>query len=352
MAKKIQISPDGGTTYNDLPGSTGSFSSDREGIEDTIFGQTFNSQEVGLITWGVSSDGIFKGFAGYLAEIKKSGTSTALTDEAMTLVSGKTYSIDDAAKEIWDLNGAAAITFDDAAVLIDAADIESIDYLFGQVTFVSSFTPGGAVTVAGFYFPTASIGKSNAYTLTMTADAVDNSDFDTVQANSNYKTHEAGLRGVALELNGVFDATEDAQGDLEAGAQLVIDVDPAGDGSSIARGFFKISNTNQGGAVGALEDETTQFTLTVPEDDKLLSVFNWRHTSTTLAVAIQNALTSWLTELNTYDVRYLPQGSITQSPLDGHEGNFVVTDISLSGGLSNMNVFTMELMGTGAVSPV
>jgi uncharacterized protein (UPF0212 family) len=51
-------------------------------------------------------------------------------------------------------------------------------------------------------------------------------------------------------------------------------------------------------------------------------------------------------------VRYLPQGAIGQTPLDGIEGAFVVADVSLSGGLSDMNVFQVELQGTGQYTEV
>lgn len=351
MAKKIQISPDGGTTYNDLPGGNGNYEAEAEGIEDTIFGQTYSSQEVGLINWKVGAEGIFKGFAGYLADLLKQGTSTTMTDEAMSVVSGKTYSIDDSAKDIWDRSG-SGVTFKDNAVDVTASNIESIDYLFGRVTFASGYSVTGPILAAGNYFPVVSIGKGNAYSLTMSANAIDNSDFETTQSNGGYRTFEAGLRSVSLEISGIFDSTEASMADLADRNELIIEIDPAGDGSSIARGFFKIMSTGQGGAVGGLEDETVNFVLNVPQDTKIEFVFNWRHSSTTLATSIQNLITSWLTELNTYDVRYLPQGSVGQSPTDGKEGDFVVTDISLSGGLSNMNVFTVELQGTGVVTTV
>ncbi|MCH9017952.1 MAG: hypothetical protein IIB89_09370 [Chloroflexi bacterium] len=94
-----------------------------------------------------------------------------------------------------------------------------------------------------------------------------------------------------------------------------------------------------------MEEETVNFALTVPDETINPGIdipFNWRHTATTLNQAIQDILTSWLTELNTYDVQYLPEGATGQSPLDGKEGNFMVTDVSLSGGLDNMNVFQVE----------
>lgn len=353
-AKAVRISSDGGSTYVTLPGSQGSFNSNAESVDDTILGQTYSSTDIGLQGWSISSDGIFKGFSGYLAELKKVGTPVTFTAESMTLVSGKTYAIDDAAKEIWDRS---EVTMDilDTAVSVAAADILNIDYLFGQVTFVASYTPSGAITATGKNFPVAAAGKANSYNLTMTAEPIDETDYSTAQANSGTRIFASGLRTVALELSGIFDATEAFAADLLARTEVIIEIDPAGDGSSIARGFFKLVTTGQSGAVGALEDETVNFALTVPDETTNPQValpFNWRHTATTLNQAIQDLLTSWLTELNTYDVQYLPLGAIGQSPLDGKEGNFMVSDVSLSGGLDAMNVFQAELQGTGQYTVV
>ncbi len=353
-AKVIRISNDGGANWTNLPGSQGSFSSDAEAVDDTILGQTYGSTDIGLVGWSVSSDGIFKGFSGYLAEIKKVGTPVGFTAESMTLVSGKTYQIDDAAKEIWDRSD-GTMDILDTAVSVAAADILNIDYLFGRVTFVASFTPSGVITATGASFPVAAIGKANTYSMTMTAESIDETDFTTAQGNSGTKIFKPGLRAVAVELGGIWDIAENSKIDLRNRTEVIIEIDPAGDASSIARGFFKLVTTGQSGAVGALEEETLNFALTVPDETTNPAVefpFSWQHTATTLNQAIQDALTSWLTELNTYDVQYLPTGAIGASPLDGIEGNFVVTDISLSGGLNNMNVFTIELMGTGVFTEV
>lgn len=352
MAKVINISNDGGTTWEKLPGSQGSFQSDAEAIDDTILGQTYASSDVGLVGWSVSSDGIFKGFSGYLAEIKEVGTATGMTTEAMSVVTGLTYQIDDAAKEIWD-RSSGTFEVQDNAVPVADADILNVDYLFGRVTFVAGYTPTGSITVTGDYFPTAAIGKANSYSMTMTAEAIDETDFLTAQGNSGTRVFSAGLRTVALELGGIWlvTATHNPKDDLKNRNEIIIEIDPAGDGSSIARGFFKLASTGQSGAVGALEEESLNFALTVPDETTNPEVefpFGWQHTATTLNLAIQWALTSWLDELNTYDCQYLPTGAEGATPVDGIEGNFVVTDISLSGGVSNMNVFTIELQGTGA----
>jgi len=346
-AKKIRISNDAGTTWEELPGSQGAFNSEAEAVDDTILGQSFSSTDIGLLGWSVSSDGIFKGFSGYLAELKQVGTPVAFTAEAMAVVTGLTYAIIDDTKEIWDRSATTTI-LDDASP-VAAADIESVDYLFGRVTFITGYTVVGDITATGESFPVSAAGCSNSYTLTMNADAIDTSCFNTAQANDGTRTFQAGLRTVSLELTGIFDATESFKTVLLARTEIIIEIDPAGDGSSIARGFFKLVNTGQSGAVGALEEETLSFALTVPDETVNAAVeypFNWRHTATTLSLAIQWALTSWLDELNTYQVQYLPSGIEGASPNDGIEGAFVVTDISLSGGLSNMNVFQMELQGT------
>ncbi len=354
MAKVINISNDGGTTWRALPGSEGSFNANGESVDDTILGQTFQSNDVGMVGWGVSANAIFKGFSGYLAEIKKHGTATTFTAEAMTLVSGKTYAIDDATKEIWDRSEATMDILDSAAS-VAAADILNIDYLFGRVTFVASYTPSGAITATGKYFPVITIARPNSYNLTMQAETIDESDYASAQANSGHKIFTPGLRTVNLELGGIFDDAENAPADVIARSELIIQIDPAGDGSSICRGFYKMVTSGQGGAVGALEDETLNFMLVVPDETTNPAVatpFNWRHTATTLNQSIQDLLTSFLTELNTYDVQYLPQGAEGQSPLDGREGNFMVSNVSLSGGLNAMNIFVAELQGTGAFTTV
>lgn len=350
-AKKIQISNDAESTWDDLPGSEGNFTVNGEPIEDTILGQNWNSALTGLVEWSVTSNGIFKGFAGYLAELKKPGTPTAAAGEACAQESGQIYAITDQTKAIWD-RSVAVVVLDNA---VDrTANVESIDYLFGRVTFEDGFSVVEPVTVDVTYLPLVAIGKGTTYTLNMTANAIDDTDFTTAQANSGSKTFSPGLRSVAFQLQGIFDATENAKTDLTDRSELIIEIDPAGDGSSIARGFFRIVGTSQGGAVGALEDETIDFMLNVPfEEGPAVEIpFGWKHVATTLSEALQSAIASFMTELNTYDVQYLPTGVEGESPLNGIKGNMMITDLSLSGGLNNMNEFTVTMQGTGAFTEV
>lgn len=348
VAKAVKISPDN-TTYNTLPGSSGSFQATAEAINDTIFGATFQSSEVGLLSWEVSSPAFFKGFAGYLAKILKTGTSTAVTAGPATLA-GKVATITDTTKRIID-RSQAVVVYDNA--VDETAQVLSIDFLFGKITFVNSYTPTGPITVDYNYFPTVQLGKGQSYTLTMTAAEIDTTDFETAQGNGGYRTYLPGLRTVSLNVGGVFDATVDALTSLTDRDELIVEIDPAGDGSSIARGFFKYSQDQQQGDVGALEAETLDLVLNVPDDDTFTieQFFSWQHTNTTLSQAVQDLLTSWLNQSLVY-VQYLPSGAVGQSPLDGRQGQAIATSMSLKGGLSDMNTFDVTLRGSGAVTKV
>jgi hypothetical protein len=350
-AKKIQVSDDNGTNWYDLPGSTGSFSVQGEALDDTILGQSFQSNHPGIIDWQISSNAIWKGFAGYLAEVFQAGSSTVMTTEAMTLVSGKTYKITNAAKNVW--NRAVTLNVFDNGVNHNA-DVLNVDYLFGRVTFKAAYTVTGPVTVTGAYFPMAQLGKGNSFTLTQTANMIDNTDFATAQANGGYRTHTAGLRTVEIELGGTFDATVNSKDDVNDRLELIVQIDPVGDGLSVARGFFRLLSAEQTGDVGALEEETLQLSLSVPVSGAFTieSVFKWLHESgTTIPTAIQKILNAWQNEV-TIDVRYLPTGATGASPLDGVAGDALVSDVSLSGGISEMNIFEATFMGTGAYTEV
>lgn len=349
MAKKIQVSDDSGANWYTLPGSTGTMNLDGEEIDDTILGQTFKSSEAGLINWGIVGEALYKGFAGYQAKLKQQGTSTAMTTEAMSLVSGKTYSIDAATKEIWD-RSATLTVFDNGAD--QTANVVDINYLYGQVTFDSAYTVTGPVTVTGSYFPTTTFANAQSFTLTQTAAPIDNTTFAKAQSNGGYNEFEAGLRTVQLELSGVFDAATGMTAALAARNELIIEIDPAGDGTSIARGFFRILGKGQQGDVGALEEESITAVLNVPASDFISTVFAWRHGGTsTIPTALKKILDAWENETS-LTARYLPTGVTGASPLDGIQGTIWLADVSLSSGLSEMNKFNATLQGSGAITEV
>lgn len=344
MAKQIDISGDGGSTFNTLPGSSGSKSNEAGSINDTIFGQTFTSTERGLINWGIEGNAYYKGYAGYEASLLRTGTATATTGEAMSQDSGQIYSVDLATRSIWDRS--ATYTIYDGATPVADADIDWVDFLFGRVKFADTYTVSGAVTADFSYFPTQSVGKANSYSLTQTAEAQQKTDFATAQSNGGYHEFNPGLRTVSLSLSGFYDSANSFEDLLESGEEIIIEINPDGAGNSVCRGFFKALTTGQDGDVGNIETEEVTFELSVPTDAYI--PFRWNHdAATTLPQAIRDLLDSWESE-STVVARYLEDG------VSGIQGTCVITDISLEGALESMNEYSVSLQGSGqrtAVTP-
>lgn len=343
MAKTVSVSADD-ITYYILPGSSGDFNLEGEGLTDTIFGQSFNSTETGLLSWTSSANAYWKGFAGYVATIKKSGTSTAMTGEATTLVSGKTYQIDAAAKQVWDRT-ATFVIYD--GVTDVTAQVESINYLYGTVTFLSAYTVLGAITVDGSYLPLAAYGKAQEFSLTQNAESVDTTDFDTAQGNGGFRTFTPGLRQVSLDLSGFYALSNGFKTILSDRDEVVIEISPDGTGNSMCRGFFKPMTTGQSGDVGGNEQETVTFELSVPYVDGVaITPFDWSHTvSSGIPIGVKTCLDAWEAETPVY-IKYLSNG------VAGDKGQAVITDFSLSSGLSAMAEFSLSAQGTGAITVV
>jgi len=336
MAKRVRLSANNGTTWYTLPGSSAELTDESGSIDDTVFGQDFQSNQIGLLNTKLTANGVYKGFAGYQATLKKSGTSTTMTGEAMTLVSGKTYKVTDSSKNVW--NRAVTLTVKVAGTAVAAANIQYIDYLYGQVTFISSYTVSGAVTVDGAYFPTATIGCANSWTLTQTANANDVSCADVVQANGGVRIYDYGLKTVSLELSGIYKTTNAYRTALAARSEVIVEISPDGSGGAIMRGFFKFATTGQSGDVGAVEQQTVTLTLSVPHSDldQIPYPIHWTFSAnTTLSMAIQIALNAWEGK-TIIDAAYLPDG------VAGVMGDIVITDVSLQGGIEGMSEFTIN----------
>jgi hypothetical protein len=149
--------------------------------------------------------------ATYAGIVKVAGGATAFTGEAMSLVSGKTYQIDDTAKRVWD--GDTAVTVYDGGSPVAANDIESIDYLRGIVIFDASYTVGGAVTVDGDYLPLLDVTKVRSYNWSGVCELLDDTCFDT----AGERTRIPGL----IDASGSFETLEALNTDLDPGGGTV-----------------------------------------------------------------------------------------------------------------------------------
>lgn len=339
VAKRVAVSADQIAWYT-LPGSTGEWNDEAEQIDDTIFGHTFTSTQPGLITWTANAQAYYKGFAGYVASIKAQGTATAMNGEAMTQVPGSplVYAIADETKNVWDYTKGLVVMVNGIAV--DESDIASIDWLFGRVTFDDSYVVGGAVTVNGEYLPMTEVARANSFTLTQTAESIDHTDYAIARANDGYRVFYPGLRTISLELGGFYDADDAVWEILEGRQETVIEINPDGSGMSLARGIFKLVTRNQSGDVGALEEQTRTFNLSVPEGMDI--IFNWVHDiDTTLSPAVRVLLDAFINQTRPW-VSYEPEGPTELV----FQGQAVLTDVSLSSSLDAMNEFTANFQGS------
>jgi hypothetical protein len=343
-AKRVRLSNDGGTTYYTLPGNTANISNEAGALDDTIFGQSYHSTQPGLVGATIAANGLYKGFAGYVAKIYQvTGSATTATGLPTTLVSGKTYQVTDPTKRIWPVTQAVVVK--DGGV-DKTAFVQSINFLFGMVTFLSTYTVTGAVTVDTAYYATTQVAGTRTFTLTMTADSVDNSTMPSVQANTGHRTFQQGLKTVSLELGGVYALSNGFRAALEARVPLIVEINPDGSGQSIARGYFTYTRQGQSGAPGALEEETVTLALSVPTGDIVEGPFFWKHlATTTLNQAILIAEAAWESGA-AIKAQYLPDG------VTGVVGSAIVTEMTLTGGLEAMNAFAVTLQITGALAPV
>lgn len=351
--------------FHNLPGNTGDFNVESEQLEDTIYGVRYASTQPGLISWNVSSNAMLRGFAGYEAIIRETGTSTALDNEEMTAISGtgnRSWQITAEHKrvinpdvEVKAFSGGTELT------------IESIDYLFGIVNFVSAATNP---TVTGEYFPLVDIGCANSISLSQTADTRDTTCF-----GDECRTILPSLRNVTLELTGFYRVRDVGKKFIErvtSRKEVFIEIIPnrssvkndAGQiadltnptfrddwkltDTSVCRGFFKAVSNSQSGGVDGDESETITFNLSVRDKKANTQVFSivpfgWRHgENSDIAESVKILFEAWEKE-ELILVNVLPDGV----GKEGRSGKVVVTDVSLEQSVDGMSEISVSLEGNG-----
>jgi hypothetical protein len=176
-------------------------------------------------------------------------------------------------------------------------------------------------------------------------DTTDTTCFETASVNGGFATYRPTLKTVELELTGFYRATNQFYDLLQSRGELIVEINPDGDGKSVARGFFKPVTDSQTGSVGGDETETISFRLSTPED---VLPFTWIHANdSTIPEAVKILLSAWTDSDEVY-VRYLPEGVGNE----GRQGEAIVTDISLSQSVDGMAEFSVSLQGTGVATAI
>ena len=177
-----------------------------------------------------------------------------------------------------------------------------------------------------------------------------------------YMLYSPGLRTVSLSISGVtiperkFANELNFRTALQNREELIIEVNPdgldvgGGTGNGIGfRMWMKFASASEEGDVGQTQTTSLEFTLSVPYDEKIVLPFNMDGRILRLPGALIDAFDSWINEEYQNEVRYLPSGTTDGT---GITGKVIISDLSLSGGLTSMNTFNVEMMGNGRYTEV
>jgi hypothetical protein len=195
------------------------------------------------------------GQAGYLSQVKQGGISTSFTNEPMTSLTALRYKISDESKSVFDRFATISVSVDGSVV----SDSEyTVNFMFGTVDF--STQPAGDVAITGRFIPTASILGITSYSLDITGDILDDTDFDAVNSNGGYRTKRYGLNDVSITLDGHYVLNKAmAKGLMDRDVcliELLIGVQ-----SERVRGWFLTESFKRNGESGGLEEESVTLQL-------------------------------------------------------------------------------------------
>jgi len=339
--KTVEVSRDG-TNYYVLPGSAAEINRESSDVDDSIFGTAFASSQPTSISWNLSANGYFKGFPGYKAALKRTGVSTPLTDGSMSLdPSTGIYYLNNRSQSILDKNVPVEV-YDDGSI-VDKENIEYIDYLQGGVKFVRTYNVNGQVTInSANYLPARDFCFIQNFTLTQNSDTEDISDFCTLFNNGGYSVFAYQQQSAELSLDGFYTDYSEFMQDLDNRSEVIIEVNPDGEGKSVARGYFRATSHSQSGDAGSSETENTQYKLSTPEG--VPKPFSWYHSSdSAIPQAIKLLLDLWA-ERSPVHIRYRPENSNFVQV-----GKALIEDCSLEGAVDGINEFSFSLKGTGCL---
>ena len=200
--------------------------------------------------------------AGWVAKINSgdTSTSTAFTTEACSLVAGKTYEITDRTKRYWDESNGVTV-YDDASP-VDTADIEVVQYLAGQVTFVSGYSVSGDITIAGKYYTIAEVTFANTASLSIDPQLEENTTFDSAETNSGWKTRQQTLLEGSLTVSGFYDSSDNFSTEAIAGTEVIVEYRPDKDASKAYIMKAQIDDDGDDSDVQGLVGKSYTFTST------------------------------------------------------------------------------------------
>jgi hypothetical protein len=189
--------------------------------------------------------------AGYNAKLYRSGTSTAMTAEATTLVTGKTYRITNAAKRMLDPS-VAVVVEDSGSPVVPLF----IDYLHGLVTFHPLYTVLGPITIDANYLPLTQIADVYNASFSTSVMMLDDTVYEDAQVS-----RKAGLKDISGSFSCYDEGATALSSLLAAGTVLYLTWQQTGSGSTgHLRARVLLESEDVSAAVDGLIESTYNFT--------------------------------------------------------------------------------------------
>lgn len=197
------------------------------------------------------------GVAGHNADLYITGTSTGMTDEACTEVSGTVFQVTDSAKRILD---------HDVSIVVEANSVAqsgnyTIDTLFGIVTFTDGSHTGETITVTANYLPRHQVAQIRSETFNSAWKTGDSTAQQDAGQDLTLVQRQVSVTVDAIQLlDTVYDGgTESLDDTFDAGTVVVIEFQPTGSSNNVWRARSTIGSLGITSSVGDLAGASLEF---------------------------------------------------------------------------------------------
>ena len=155
-----------------------------------------------------------------------------------------------------------------------ADDEFTVNYAGGVVTVTSTgITPEVCaelfVFVTGSYIPFTNVGGANNYSIDMSAEVLEDTNFEDANANGGYRSRLTGLLDVSVSVSAFSPLNKTYAGRLQQKDDVVLTI-LVGQKERIT-GRFVVESVSQAGEVGGIETEDISFQL----NDNVTQRFTW-----------------------------------------------------------------------------
>jgi len=184
--------------------------------------------------------------AGKEVVIKISGAATSMTGEATTNIDNQTYQVTNVVKQVFDRETPPTILVGGSAT----AEVYTVNYLNGKVTFATVNAGRGVVTITGKYLPMATAAYANSMSKSRDVDILPVDVF-----GLTHKKRLAGLKSASGTLSQFNIADTTYKDALLVGKPIVIE-DRESSAGEPNRFWALLDNDSVESAVEGVQNET------------------------------------------------------------------------------------------------